>query len=233
MDTSDITNIIADSSWFQGVPREVLHQLALSAHLEHHKKKSYLYKVNDIVDQVYFIVSGNIRISLSSNIGNQLHLKNFGPGVWLGEFGLMSNDPQIMDLEFKEAGETLNLNCKQVNEIAQQYPIIYQNILKDHDSRTRGTYQILKSMLFNPLKSRLAGRILHIVKDLEINQDGSVYIDAKISQKELANQTHGSRQHVYKILKQWTEDGIILTKGSKFFIPNVSRLKQEAYLLDK
>jgi CRP/FNR family cyclic AMP-dependent transcriptional regulator len=233
MDTSHITHIIADSSWFEGVPQEALHQLALAAKIEQHKKKSFLFKVNDVVNSIFFIISGKIKISLTNNLGQQLHLNDLGPGAWLGELGFISKEPEIMELEFKEASQTLNIDSQLVHTIAQKYPIIYQNILKTHDIRTRGTYQILKAMLFNPLKSRLAGRILYILKDLDINPDGSAYIDVKISQKELANLTHGSRQHVNKIFKQWSNDGIVLIRDKRYFVPDVERLRQEAYLLEE
>jgi CRP-like cAMP-binding protein len=232
MHIEDIAHLIAGSDWFQGVPREAILQLALSVNIKKYKKKSFLYSMDDVIEDIYFIVSGKIRISLTSPLQNQFYLNDFGPGKWMGEAGFISSDPQLINLQFKEAGEIFSLNCDTVHTLAKQYPIIYYNILKDHNDRTRGTYQILKSILFNPLKSRLAGRILYKLQNIDINPDGSAYLNIKVSQREFAHLTHGSRQHINKIFKKWNNEKIIVIKDNQYYIPDVERLKQEAYLLD-
>ncbi len=233
MVTKDIADLIADSNWFQGVPTDAIQQLALSATIKKYKKKSFLYKQGDVIDDIYFIVSGKVRVSLNSSLKHQFNLNDFGPNKWVGEAGFISQEPQLMELQFKEAADVLSLKCQAVHTLAKQYPVIYYNILKEHDFRTRGTYQILKAILFNPLKSRLAGRILYILQNLDINPDGSAYLDIKISQSEFAHLTHGSRQHINKIFKKWNDEKIVFIKDNRYFIPDVERLKQEAYLMDE
>lgn len=233
MATDNIASIIARSSWFKDLPECAQKRLSDSAQIESYQKGSFLYHIGDSTKSVFCILSGRVRMSLLSTQGQQYSVDDLGPEKWVGESSLMSNDIQLFELEFIEGGKALSLNYNIVHEIGKEHPIIYYNILKDHGHRTRGIYQILRTMVFHPLKSRLAGRILFMLQNNSTEADGGIFLDQKFSQQDFANFAHGSRQRINQILKTWEQEGIMSIKSNRYFVSDLERLKQEVYTPDK
>ncbi len=229
MTTKKISDIIARSSWFKGLPNEAQQTLAVNAKIENFKKDSFIYHIGDNSKTIFCVLSGRVRISVLSTQGQKFSVDDYGPEEWVGESGLVSSDIQISEIQFIEAGQALSLSYHTVSAVGKDYPIMYYSILQDHIRRTRGVYQILRTMVFHPLKSRLAGRILFMLKSIGVKAEDGYYLDQKLNQQDFANFAHGSRQRVNQILKEWDKEGIITIKDNRYFIRDLVRLKQEVY----
>ncbi len=232
MDILDICKTIASSNWFEGLPTAAHKKLASGAKIEKYDKNTFLYHIGDVNKNIFLILSGRIRVSLMSTLGNQFTVDDLGPKDWVGEAGLISNESQIIELQFKEAGQALSISTQLVHEVGKEFPIMYYNILKDHTKRSRGIYQILRATLFYPLKSRLAGRILYLLQSNGVHADGGMYLDLQLSQQDFANFVHGSRQRINKIFKVWSDEGLVIHKSNRYFIPDIEKLKHEVHLVD-
>jgi CRP/FNR family cyclic AMP-dependent transcriptional regulator len=227
MTTKRIEDIIAQSSWFKDLPCDAQKKLAGHAKIENFKKDSFIHHIGDHSKTIFCILSGRVRISVLSSQGQQYSIDDCGPYEWLGESGLISSNTQISEVQFKEAGQALSINCNIVLDVGKDYPIMYYNILKDHVHRTRGVYQVLRALVFHPLKSRLAGRVLFMIKNIGVKTDEGYYLDQKLNQQDFASFSHGSRQRVNQILKVWDKEGIMTIKDNRYFIRDIDRLKQE------
>ncbi|MDH3434968.1 MAG: hypothetical protein OEM60_13975, partial [Gammaproteobacteria bacterium] len=67
----DIVGIISRSPWFEGLPANAHERLAEAARIRSYRKNSYLYTVGESVSDVYCILSGRIRLLLSSALGQE------------------------------------------------------------------------------------------------------------------------------------------------------------------
>ncbi|GAA6136243.1 hypothetical protein NBRC116188_30330 [Oceaniserpentilla sp. 4NH20-0058] len=228
----DIAQIISNAPWFRDLPEDAKNTLITAARLEKHPKNSFLYAAGDIALKVHCLVEGRIRAILTSPQGQEFGLDDFKPITWVGEAMLFSDEREVLSLQFKESGKTVSLNRNIVLEVAGKHPSIYRNILKSQIQRNRGMYRLMGGMLFYPLKSRLAWRILYFLKHHSYEADGGTYLDIHFSQQDLARLVFGSRQRVNKIFKLWSEAGVVLVRDKKYFIPDVNRLIEEANKID-
>lgn len=229
----NISQIISVSPWFHDLPDTAKQVLISSARIESYPKGAFLYASSDALQKVHCLIEGRIKATVESPQGQEFALDEFKPNSWLGEAMLFSDERQVLSLEFKEKGKTLCLSKKVVLELAEQQPSIYRNILKNQIKRNRGMYRLMGGMLFYPLKSRLAWRILYFLKRHSVKQDGGEYLDMTFTQQDLARLVFGSRQRVNKIFKHWAEIGLVVSKSKKYFIPNIKRLEKEAAQIDE
>jgi len=228
----DIETIISNAPWFMDLPDDAKQQLIAAARVEKHAKNSFLYAAGDIALKVHCLIEGRLRAILTSPQGQEFGLDDFSPVTWVGEAMLFTDEREVLSLQFKEPGQTISLHRNVVLEIANKHPSIYRNILKSQIQRNRGMYRLMGGMLFYPLKSRLAWRILYFLKHYSYEADGGTYLDIQFSQQDLARLVFGSRQRVNKIFKHWGEQGIVIMKQKKYFIPDVNRLLEEANKID-
>ncbi len=229
----DVAGIIDRSPWFKELPSEAKQKLVAAAKIEKYPKNSFLFCVGDVTQRVHCLIGGRIRVSVTSPLGQEFALQDIEPENWLGEAALFSEEGRVLELQFKEAGQALSIHRNVILEVGSEHPMMFSYILKDHLQRTRGMYELLGGMLFYPLKTRLAGRILYFLEEHGEEADGGIYLDMNLSQQDFARLVFGSRQRINKIFRQWNEQGVMIMKANRYFIPDLARFEQEVELVEE
>jgi CRP-like cAMP-binding protein len=228
----DIVGIIARSPWFEGLPGNAHKQLADAARIRSYRKNSYLYTIGEKSSDVFCILSGRIRLLLSSAIGQEYAITDLEPEAWLGEQFLAVERPTMIDARIAESATVLVIPKASVLSVGDQYPQMYKKIFVENILRSQGIYVLLLGMAFYPLRSRLAGRFLALIEEHGKQEDEGVYLDVHLSQNDFAQLSLGSRQRINKILSEWRERGIIELQSNHYLIRDVDALTREMELHD-
>ncbi|TWX64167.1 Crp/Fnr family transcriptional regulator [Colwellia demingiae] len=222
--------LINSSAWFEGVPEEGRDMLIKSARLKHYENKKYLYRLAQESDFVYAVVSGFVRIKISSIAGQEFSITEFSANEWFGEFSLTNQPAQMFEAQVLENSSIIEIPKRVVQTVADKYPIIYKNLFVFQANRTLKMSELLGGMLFYPLAARLAGRILWFAHHYGDENEAGILINKKMSQQELAELTMGSRQRINKTLKEWERAGILEIQGQQYFIKNIPALKEKTQM---
>lgn len=228
----DIVDIISRSPWFEGLPDHVHERLAESARIRSYRKNSYLFTTGEVSTDVYCILSGRVRLLLTSALGQEYALTDLEPESWAGEQVLASDMPRMMDAQINDTATVLVIPRAALLEVGEQHPEMYQKIFVHHVVRSRGIYILLMGMAFYPLRSRLAGRFLALIEEHGQKGDDGIYLDVHLSQNDFAQLSLGSRQRINKILSQWRERGIIELTSNRYLIRDLQALQQEMELTE-
>jgi CRP-like cAMP-binding protein len=208
-DGYDLAGIIARSPWFEGLPERARQRLAEAANVHHYRKGGYLYTIGEAGNDVYCILSGRIRLLLSSTIGQEFAIRDLEPEAWLGEQFIANDLPTAIDARVLERATAVVIPRAVVLAVGDEHPLMYRNIFRHHIMRSRGIYRLLVGMAFYPLRSRLAGRLLALI-ELSL----------------------GSRQRINKILSEWRERGILEAQSNHYIIRDLDALHAELELKD-
>jgi CRP/FNR family cyclic AMP-dependent transcriptional regulator len=231
-DQSSVIAAIRRADWFENLSEDAIEFLAAKAILKTYAPNQFLYLVGERPKYVYCVMSGRVRVSVTSSMGQEFVLTDLYPDSWLGENSLTEGKTRVLEANVVEESVILMISAKVVNELADQYPILYKNLFTEHMHRTRQIYELLAGMLFYPLKARLAGRMLDLLdKHGEVGEQG-IELDIHMSQLDFARMSMGSRQRVNKIFRGWVKQGILLKQGHKYVITNLASLKKETELED-
>lgn len=228
----DVSKAISRSPWFDDLPDVAVQRLAAAARIRSHPKGSFLYNTGDKSGDIYCILSGRIRMLLSSTIGQEYAVRDLVPESWLGEQFLCGDNPTSLDAFVYEETKVLVIPRQTVLEVAEQNPCVYRKLFQHTIERTRGVFLLLHGMAFYPLKSRLAGWILELVEKQGQDVPGGRFLDINLSQNDLAQLSLGSRQRVNKILSEWRERDMIDLKGQGYLIKDIAALRAEMEIRD-
>ena len=223
----DFVAIIARSPWFQGVPDAGITKLAAAATLKTFPVNSFLYLQGEPTTELYCIVSGRVRISISSAHGHEFTLVDREQGTWLGEPGLANDKGRVLDARTIEPSRILVIPREIVLEVAAEYQVIYYNLFCYHQGILRDFHELMAGILFYPLRARVAGRLLHLAAEHGAAVDDGVLIDIKVSQNEFASLALGSRQRVNKVFRDWSARGLVETRNDRLFIRDMEGLEKE------
>lgn len=229
--SSDIQKAITQSPWFKDLPADAIQELVLAAKATAFEQQTYLYRLGEQSHYVYCVLSGAVRIKINSLLGHEFAITDFNVGTWLGEAALTEKPAKMFEAQALSYSVLLQIPATKVIELAQHYPIIYRNLFLAENNHTVHLSELLGGMLFYPLRARLAGRLLWLIKENGVCVDDGILIDKKISQQEFASLTMGSRQRVNRILRDWQALDIISMCDQRYVIKNKTALYDELELL--
>ncbi|KAA1194161.1 Crp/Fnr family transcriptional regulator [Pseudohalioglobus sediminis] len=220
-------DLITDSPWFSGLPEPALQQLAGAASIRPYPRGGQIYTEGEVTTEVYCVVTGRLRVAISSSEGHDFAIVDLRHGFWFGEPVLASDAPRVTSVQALTSADVLVIPRQVVLEVAEAYPLMYRNLFHDHIAATRKLYELLRSMLFYPLRARVALRLLNFAEDYGVAAKGGTCIDIKLTQNDLARLALGSRQRVNKVLRTFTEQGLIETRDDRVVILNSEGLAAE------
>jgi CRP/FNR family cyclic AMP-dependent transcriptional regulator len=224
---NSIEDTIRACNWFKDVPESCYELLVKSARVKQYDDKKYLYRLGEQGNFVYAIVSGFVRIKISSLHGQEFAITEFSTSDWLGEFSLTEQPERMFEAQVLENSTILEIPKRVIKTLADQYPIIYKNLFLQQSERTSKMCELLGGMLFYPLKARLAGRLMWFAHNYGEETEHGTLINKKMSQQELADLTMGSRQRVNKALKAWQDSDILSMQDQRYLIKDIELLRQE------
>jgi CRP-like cAMP-binding protein len=103
----DIAGIISRSQWFQDLPENVHQRLADAARIRTYRKSSYLYTAGENSTEIYCILSGRVRLLLTSAIGQEYAVTDNETGTWLGGEFISGDNGSRLDVQINETATVL------------------------------------------------------------------------------------------------------------------------------
>ena len=161
---ADLAGAISRSPWFEGLPEKAHRRLVEAASVHHYQKSAYLYTIGEAGKDVYCILSGRVRLLLSSTVGQEYAVRDLEPEMWLGEQFIAHDFPTMIDARVLKRTTVAVIPRAVVLAIGDEHPLMYKNIFTHHMKRSRGIWRLLAGMAFYPLRSRLAGRLLALTR---------------------------------------------------------------------
>lgn len=226
-----IEQALRKCNWFQGISDQGFAELAKAARVKSYKNKTYLYRLEDTSNYVYCVLSGFVRIKISSIQGQEFAITEFSTNAWFGEFALTDKPIRMFEAQALEDTTLLELPKNLVQAIAEKHPVVYKNLFLEQSDRTLKMCELLGGMLFYPLSARVAGRLLWFAQNYGEQTENGTLINKKMSQQEIADLTLGSRQRVNKIIKSLEALDILSIKGQRYLVKDMVLLKAHTRLV--
>jgi signal-transduction protein with cAMP-binding, CBS, and nucleotidyltransferase domain len=126
----DIAGVIARSPWFDDLPDDALERLVSAARIRSYRKGSFLYTTGEQSGDIFCILSGRVRMLLSSAIGQEYAIRDLAPEAWLGEQFLSGDSPTSLDAHIYEEATVLSIPRNIVLDVANQHPQIYRSLFE-------------------------------------------------------------------------------------------------------
>jgi CRP/FNR family cyclic AMP-dependent transcriptional regulator len=227
MDRTAIRDFIAASTWFEDAPDSVLDTLADAAKVKQFHANSYLWSMGETNTEVFGVVTGRVRMYVSSTLGQEFALVDREEGSWLGEACLKDDLGRAIGARTLTPSDILVIHRQTLMEVVNDWPLLYRNLFLHQVITARGLYVLLGGMLFYPLHARVAGRLIALAQEHGQQVEEGLLIDIKVSQNDFARLAMGSRQRVNRIFRDWDKRGLVELRGDFLLIKNFELFEQE------
>ena len=193
--------------------------------------KSIQLKTHDILAQqgapaanFYLIEAGRLRLSLTSESGQETAARTVGPGQGFGGTMLMGRPRYLHSARAQQPTRVLAWTRPLLMGLVDKYPQIKERII-EAESRP-GT--VPRTRFEDPAEGTVAERLSHVLTKLATNGsnvDGqAIDIVHSLTRQHLAELTGGDLVEVSAVIKSWEQDGLVQVSRSHVRLLDPARI---------
>ena len=162
---------------------------------------------------LFGVIAGKIRVSVSSEDGQELNLNLIEPGEIVGEIAFIDGGPRTATGTAAAPTTCFTIARAPFFALLDRRPQISRHLLNLLCERVRWTSRLVADSAFLSVPDRMLTRLRDLAPSGDRLPDGRVRV--RISQQELADYLGVSRQVVNGYLRRWQAEGkVVLGRGA-------------------
>ena len=187
-----------------------------------------LFYEGDPGDQLYFIVSGKMKLGRTASDGRENLVAVMGPGEIFGEMALFDPSPRSTSATAVSETRLDGLKHENLRKVIQRSPEVSAQLLQALARRLRRTNENLADLVFSDVPGRVAKALLDLADRIPRPATDGILVAHELTQEELAQLVGASRETVNKALAEFVQRGWIRLEARAVVILDLQRLKQRS-----
>ena len=187
-----------------------------------------LFYEGDPGDQLYFIVSGKMKLGRTASDGRENLVAVMGPGEIFGEMALFDPSPRSTSATAVSETRLDGLKHENLRKVIQRSPEVSAQLLQALARRLRRTNENLADLVFSDVPGRVAKALLDLADRFGRPATDGLLVAHDLTQEELAQLVGASRETVNKALAEFVQRGWIRLEARAVVILDLQRLKQRS-----
>ena len=189
---------------------------------------STLFHEGDPGDQLYFIISGKIKLGRTAPDGRESLVAIMGPGELFGEMALFDPSPRSTSATAVSETRLAGLKHENLKKVIERSPDVSAQLLQALARRLRRTNESLADLVFSEVPGRVAKALLDLADRFGRPATDGILVAHELTQEELAQLVGASRETVNKALAEFVQRGWIRLEARAVVILDLQRLKQRS-----
>ncbi len=178
--------------------------------------------------EVLVLLSGRVKVTVTTAEGREIVLQFCGPGELLGELAVIDRGARSGTTEALEPVEALGISAAEFRSLIER-PGFAMALLGSLIDRFRDADRRFVQFAAAQTLGRVAARIVELIERFGEPAAEGIEIALPISQEELAGWTASSREAVAKALAALRSMGAIRTERRRITVLDPERLRELAY----
>lgn len=204
-------------SLFSSLKAEDLTPLLPHLRQQQFRKGQILFTEGEMGSYVYFVLSGQIKLSKTLIDGDEHILDWYGPYTSMAEELLLESGSYPATAEVVAESTLLVLHNKAMADIAQKSPVIALALIRTLSKRLRLAQEFIRILTSRSTAGILAALLLRLARPASAPGQ-PIYVDGTLTHRDLASMIGTSREVVNRTLSSWKKSGIISLREDRLEI---------------
>jgi CRP-like cAMP-binding protein len=201
---------LARIPFFAGLDSDALERLAAGTRTRRFRRGEVIFHAGDPGDALFIIVTGEVKISVPSESGEEAILTTLHEGDVFGELALLDGAPRSASASALVPTETVVLPRDRFRELVATEPAIRDALLASIAGELRRLTTHVEELHFLDMTGRVAARLVRLAEESGPGtDDGTIRLRSSLTQGELASMVGCTRQSVNKLLGQFADEGFV------------------------
>ena len=160
---------------------------------------------------VYFLLAGEVRVFITGEDGKEATVNTLKAGSWFGELALLGDGLRSASITTTTPVRFLTVPGPTLRSMLITYPQAADRLLEALGQRIRALTETVRGYALGDVYHRL----VHLFRELSVEQDGLRVIVQPPPQRELAARIGASREMVARVLRELRRGGYIDTSRQR------------------
>lgn len=218
----DIPTLLRQVSFFSELSDNDIDRVARYTRERQLEKGEVLFQRGDPVHGFYFVVSGQMKLAVSSAQGNEKVVEIISPMHSFGEAVMFLNRSYPVFAEALVATHLLHVGQAVVSDLIDQDPGFARKLLAGMAIRLHGMIQDVETYSLRSSMQRVIGYLLQQVSDEE--SPGACDIELPTSKQVIASRLNLTPETLSRIFHDLADAGLITVHGKHISLHDPSRL---------
>ena len=195
---------------FDALDESRLGPIAKVALLRHAPRGTVVVREGDRTDNIYFVVNGNLKVSVSDDEGREVILSILGPGELFGEMGVIDNNPRSATITATNSSDLVTISKADFQACLLDNFDVSLFIMRGLAQRLRQADRKIESLALMDVY----GRVARLLLDLSEDEDGKRVVRKKLTKQDIAKMIGASREMVSRVMTDLRGQGLLEEDGS-------------------
>jgi len=205
-------SVLRKHPYFADLEPEAFDQLCRYAKHSTLKRGATIFSKGDPGNSLVAVISGTVKISISSPDGRNAILNLIGAGEIFGEIALLDRQPRSADAIANSNCELFIIDRREFIPFVRSQPTVAMKLIELLCERLRRTSDQVEQIILQNLPGRLASALLGLTERHKAGQGGRTIA---ITQQEISEMVGMTRESINKQLRVWAgRDWVRLEHGA-------------------
>lgn len=167
----------------------------------------------DSSDTLYIVISGRLKVFVTSDDGRDAVLGEIGPGEYFGELSL-DGGPRSVSVQSLEACTCRVLSGIETRQLLSEQPDFALHLSQKLIGMVRRLTDQVKSLALQ----NVYGRLVRVLSELSDPVGNVLVTRQKLTQQDLAERIGSSREMVNRVMKELTIGGYVSLRAGRHVI---------------
>ena len=214
----EATELLGKIELFAGLDEHEIAKIAKFSQLRTVAKDTEIFHSGDEADAVFVVVTGKVKIVVTTSDGKELILAVLGAGQVVGEMALLDASPRSATVVASTSVELLVVSRDDFQRILDTEPKISSKLLRILCQRLRRANSKMESLAYMDVAGRLARYFLDLARDHGQRLGNGWVSVRRPTHADIAHSIGTSRETVSRLINEFEERLGIVNKGRFTYI---------------
>jgi CRP/FNR family cyclic AMP-dependent transcriptional regulator len=184
------------------------------ASLRNIPRHTVVLNAGDSTDNIYFVLSGALKVQVSDEDGREVILSKLGPGELFGEMGVLDDHPRSATVLAVEPSEVVVMGKADFKQCLVDNPDVSLFIMRNLTKRLRMADRNIESLALLDVYGRVARLLLESSETV----NGRKVVTKKITKQDIGKMIGASREMVSRVMRDLTAQGLIEERDGQLIL---------------
>jgi CRP-like cAMP-binding protein len=177
----------------------------------------------DASDEVFFVTSGEVCVTIYSLGGKAVSFRNLGPGETFGEYAAIDGHPRSASVEARTSCLIASMPAKEFRRLLKTEPVVAEAVIRDLVRNVRSLTKRVYEFSTLAVNNRIQAELLRLA-GLATREGKGARINPAPTHAEIASRVSTHREAVTRELNRLSRIGLIRREGGALLVRDLDGL---------
>jgi len=207
---------------FEMLDDECLAPLGRAAMLRKIPRNTIILHAGDRTDNIYFVLTGLLKVQVSDEEGREVILSMLGPGELFGEMGVLDDHPRSATVLTVDQSDVVVMGKADFKQCLLENPDVSLFIMRNLTRRLRLADRNIESLALLDVYGRVARLLLEVAEVV----DGRRIVTRKLSKQDIAKMVGASREMVSRVMRDLMAQGFVQEQDGQLILIDLAAFRR-------